>query len=98
MTATRLVLDAKTGESVQVPLTAQELADAAQEAAAVSAAMATYKSTSMYLDQRKQAIYQILPDLLSMLWNDLSAGTALNAGTFYSAIATINKQYPAPNA
>ena len=81
------------GDVVIVPAAEEVAIRAAWQAA--DAAQAQTKVTE-YLDQRNLALAAEVGQLMTLLFNDIAAGTPLNAGTFYAAVQAVNDKYKKP--
>ncbi len=79
---------------VEVPLSADDLAEIAAREAKYAAQKAAYSKVE-YLDQRKLE-YPALQDQLLAIWNSMDTGEIPQSKAFYQAIKAVNDKYPAP--
>lgn len=79
-----------------VQLSAADEAAVRAQWAADDAAQTQYNQTQGFLDQRNQAISTQIGSLMTLLFNDITAGTPLLSGTFYAQLVAIDAKFPKP--
>jgi len=80
-------------DGVEVQVSAQKEIEIKAEWAADDAVRAQEK-LSEYLEKRNIELANQVGQLMTLLFNDISAGTPLNSGTYFAAVKAINDKYP----